>query len=176
VVVVMTGSLGASRVNAAVSELAALWARRSDLALVHVSGRRDYESVRARAPALDGLDYRIVEFGDMAKLWQLCDLAVCRSGALSVAELTALGIASVLVPLPGAPGDHQTKNAVTLVEYGAARLLRDQDCDANSLAFVLEDVMEPSTLAAMSLAAASLGRLDATEAVVDEVLEVGKWR
>jgi UDP-N-acetylglucosamine--N-acetylmuramyl-(pentapeptide) pyrophosphoryl-undecaprenol N-acetylglucosamine transferase len=173
VVVVMTGSLGASRVNDAVSELAARWATRRDVALIHVSGRRDYADVVRRAPLLEGLDYRVVEFGDMTELWQLCDVALCRSGALTVAELTALGIASVLVPLPGAPGDHQTKNATALVAAGAARLLRDEDCNANSLADVLEEVMEPTTLAAMARAAAALGHVDATQTIIDVVLAVG---
>ena len=173
VVVVMTGSLGASRVNIAVSELAARWATRRDVALIHVSGRRDFADVSRRAPVLEGLDYRVIEFADMAVLWQFCDVALCRSGALTVAELTALGIASVLVPLPGAPGDHQTKNATTLVDYGAARLLRDEDCDANSLATLLDEVMEPTTRATMAHAAAALGRVDATQVIVDVVLDVG---
>jgi len=172
VVVVMTGSLGATRVNAAVSELASRWARRHDVTLIHVSGRRDYAEVTRRTPVLDGLDYRVVEFADMTVLWQLCDVAVCRSGALTVAELTALGIASVLVPLPGAPGDHQTKNATALVDAGAARLLRDEECDAAALAALLDEVLVPTTRAAMARAAATLGRLDATRAIVDVVLDV----
>ncbi len=174
VVVVMTGSLGATRVNAAVSDLAARWATRRDVSLIHVSGRRDYAEVCRRAPTLDGLDYRVVEFADMTVLWQVCDVALCRSGALTVAEVTALGIASVLVPLPGAPGDHQTKNATALVDVGAARLVRDQDCDASALAAVLDEVMAPATRAAMAHAAAALGRVDATHAIVDVVLDVGE--
>ena len=172
ILVVMTGSLGANRVNRAVSELAEMWRERRDVAIVHVSGRRDYETVTKRAPALQGLDYRVVEFGDMVHLWRLCDVAICRSGATTVAELTALGIPSVLVPLPGAPGDHQTKNARVLVEHDAALLVSDADCDSSTLAARLEEVMEPTTRARMSVAARSLGHLDAAASIAQVILDV----
>jgi UDP-N-acetylglucosamine--N-acetylmuramyl-(pentapeptide) pyrophosphoryl-undecaprenol N-acetylglucosamine transferase len=172
IVVVMTGSLGAASVNRAVSELAGRWSERRDLALVHVSGRRDFREVTARAPELHGLDYRVVEFGDMVVLWQVCDVAVCRSGATTVAELTALGIASILVPLPGAPGDHQTKNAQALADHGAARLLHDANCDAATLAALLDEVFEASTRRRMAEAAKALGHLDAATRIAHEVLDV----
>jgi UDP-N-acetylglucosamine:LPS N-acetylglucosamine transferase len=172
VVVVMTGSLGSHRVNTAVSELAGLWSQRHDRTVIHVTGRRDFAEVQAQRRTSGELDYRVVEFGDMTRLWALCDVAVCRSGAITLSELTALGIASVLVPLPGAPDDHQTKNAQTVVAVGGARLIRDADCDGRTLAAALDDIMEPSRLAAMSAAASSLGRRDAARAIAQVVLEV----
>jgi len=69
VVVVMTGSLGSTRVNHAVTELARRWSLRRDRTIIHVAGRRDGAQVRADAPVTDGLDYRILEFGDMVELW-----------------------------------------------------------------------------------------------------------
>jgi UDP-N-acetylglucosamine--N-acetylmuramyl-(pentapeptide) pyrophosphoryl-undecaprenol N-acetylglucosamine transferase len=174
VVVVMTGSLGAHRVNSAVSGLASLWSSRRDRALIHVTGRRDFAEVLAARPEAGALDYRIVDFADMSQLWSLCDVALCRSGAVTIAELTALGIASVLVPLPGAPGDHQTKNALTVVNAGGARLLRDADCTAESLGSLLDEVLAPNRLAAMSQAAASLGRRDAARAIARVVVDVSE--
>jgi UDP-N-acetylglucosamine--N-acetylmuramyl-(pentapeptide) pyrophosphoryl-undecaprenol N-acetylglucosamine transferase len=172
VVVVMTGSLGSHRVNIAVSELAGLWSQRNDRTVIQVTGRRDFAEMQARQPTSGELDYRVVEFGDMAKLWALCDVAVCRSGAITLSELTALGIASVLVPLPGAPGDHQTKNAQSVVAVGGARLIHDADCDGPTLAATLDDIMEPRRLADMSAAASSLGRRDAARAIAQVVLDV----
>ena len=172
VVVVMTGSLGSHRVNTATSELAGLWSTRDDRTLIHVTGRRDFSEVLARRPETSQLDYRVVEFGDMTRLWALCDVAVCRSGAITVSELTALGIASVLVPLPGAPDDHQTKNAQVIAAAGGARLIRDVDCDGETLASTLDDVMEPGRLLAMSGAAASLGRRDAARDIAEIVRDV----
>lgn len=172
VIVVMTGSLGARRVNHAVTALAAQWSSREDVTIVHVSGRRDFEEVTCNAPVTRGLDYRIVAFADMVELWQYCDLAVCRAGAMTIGELTALAIPSLLVPLPGAPGDHQTMNARVLVERGAARMVRDADCDAARLASVLDEMMEPSNRDAMAASARSLGHLNATIRIVDVLLGV----
>lgn len=171
VVVVMTGSLGSGRVNGAVVELAGLWSARTDRTLLHVTGRRDYPSIGARRPTLAGLDYRIVEFADMARLWAVCDVAVCRAGATTVAELTALSIPSVLVPLPGAPGDHQTGNARAVVEAGGAVLVPDAQCTGARLAHELDAIMSPSSLADMAESAGSLGRRDAAAAIAKVVLE-----
>ena len=175
VVVVMTGSLGAQRVNRAVTELAATWSSRHDLAIIHVTGRRDYASTIQARPLTDGLDYRIIEFADMVRLWAICDVAVCRAGAATVAELTALSIPSVLVPLPNAPGDHQTKNANMVADAGGAVVLDDEHCDANVLAQALEQIIEPTTLARMEHGAGSIGRRESSDAIAQVVLEVGRW-
>jgi undecaprenyldiphospho-muramoylpentapeptide beta-N-acetylglucosaminyltransferase len=172
VVVVMTGSLGAARVNAAVRELAELWSSRRDRTIIHVTGRRDYLEYLAMKPETEGLDYRVVPFGDMVALWALADVAVCRAGAITVAELTALRIPSVLVPLPGAPHDHQTKNAQAVVRAGGAVLLRDDACTGAALADCLDQVMAPDTLAAMATGAGTLARPRAAEAIASVVLEV----
>jgi UDP-N-acetylglucosamine--N-acetylmuramyl-(pentapeptide) pyrophosphoryl-undecaprenol N-acetylglucosamine transferase len=175
VVVVMTGSLGAARVNRAVSQLAVLWRQRADRTLIQVTGRRDYDEV-ARSRLTGGiLDYRIVEFGDMTKLWPVCDAAVCRAGATTIAEVTALGIASVLVPLPGAPGDHQTKNAQVVVSVGGARLVTDAECSAEMLASTLDEILEPDIVVAMEKAAASIGRHHAAASIAQVVSETGGW-
>jgi UDP-N-acetylglucosamine--N-acetylmuramyl-(pentapeptide) pyrophosphoryl-undecaprenol N-acetylglucosamine transferase len=172
VVVVMTGSLGSARVNRAVLELATLWAGRRDRSILHVTGRRDYDEILARVPPSNGLDYRVVAFGDMVELWTLCDVAICRAGAITVAELTALSIPSVLVPLPGAPHDHQTKNAQAVARVGGARLLSDAQCTGDALAQVLESVIDRTTLAAMSLGAGTLARHDAASAIAHVILDV----
>jgi len=173
VVVVMTGSIGSRRVNRAVSALARRWEDRRDRTVIHVTGRRDYHEVSSARPDVTGLDYRIVAFADMAELWALCDVALCRSGATTVAELTALGLPSVLVPLPGAPGDHQSLNARVLAHAGGARIVSDDECTADTLARVLDDVLVPDTLASMSHSAASLGHRDAAAAIARAVRDVG---
>lgn len=172
VVVVMTGSLGSTRVNQAVSELARRWSTRLDRTIIHVAGRRDVAAVRARAPRCDGLDYRVLEFGDMEQLWAVCDVALCRAGASTVAELTALHIASILVPLPRM-GDHQLKNALAVVEAGGARLVLDAECTGAKLDEVLESITSTETLASMGRAAGVLGRGDAAAAIAEVVAGVG---
>lgn len=175
VVVVMTGSLGSTKVNHAVSELAQRWSNRRDRTIIHVAGRRDFDEVSNVAPITDGLDYRVLEFADMVELWALCDVAICRAGASTVAELTTLKIPSVLVPLPHAPGDHQMKNALVVVESGGARLVLDAECSGAKLDDVLSSMMTPDTLASMSEAAGTLGRRDAAERIARVVAEVGGW-
>jgi UDP-N-acetylglucosamine--N-acetylmuramyl-(pentapeptide) pyrophosphoryl-undecaprenol N-acetylglucosamine transferase len=99
-------------------------------------------------------------------------LAVCRSGAGTVAELTAVGVPAVLVPLPGAPSDHQARNAQTLERAGAAVLLRDADCDPQRLDAVVSELLAaPDRLLAMGNAARALGRLDAASRLADLVEE-----
>jgi UDP-N-acetylglucosamine--N-acetylmuramyl-(pentapeptide) pyrophosphoryl-undecaprenol N-acetylglucosamine transferase len=169
VVAAVGGSLGARRINAAVLELARLWSGRHDVALYHVVGRRDFEWARTRAPqGASTLCYRQVEFERrMALFYQAADVVVCRAGANTVAELAVVGVASVLVPLPGAPGDHQRANARMLADAGAATLIDDDECDGQRLAAELDALWRtPGAMDAMAEAAASLGRPDALEAVV----------
>jgi UDP-N-acetylglucosamine--N-acetylmuramyl-(pentapeptide) pyrophosphoryl-undecaprenol N-acetylglucosamine transferase len=97
---------------------------------------------------------------------------VCRSGAITVAELSALHIPSVLVPLPGAPHDHQTKNAQSLERAGGAVLLRDELCTGAALAERLDDVMAPDVLSAMASAAGTLAQPHAAAAIATVVLKV----
>ncbi len=172
VVVVMTGSLGSTRVNRAVRDLAVEWSTRADRAIIHVTGHRDFDEMSTRVLPSDGLDYRVVAFGEMAELWTLCDVAICRAGAVTVAELTVLSIPSVLVPLPGAPGDHQTKNAEAVVNVGGAQLLRDADCTGAALAGLLDTMMDPMTLASMERGAGTLARRDAARAIATVILDV----
>lgn len=176
VVVVMTGSLGSTRVNLAVTELATRWATRRDRAILHVTGRRDYDEARTRAPLTHGLDYRVIAFADMVELWTLSDLAVCRAGATTVAELTALSIPSILVPLPGAPDDHQTLNADAVVRAGGAVLLSDDQCTGASLEEILERVGGPTTLQSMAQGAGTLAHRGAARAIATVIVKVRSHR
>ncbi|HVC15643.1 MAG TPA: glycosyltransferase [Acidimicrobiales bacterium] len=177
VVGVVGGSLGARRVNEAAVGLAARWRARDDLAMHHVTGRRDAEAMSRQAaalglPGVDGLSYRSVAFEDrMARLYEAVDVMVCRAGASTVAELAVAGVPSVLVPLPGAPGDHQTANARTLVDAGAAVLVSDEDCTPERLATVLDGLLaDAARLAAMGAAARALGRPDAADRIAGLVV------
>ncbi|HTT60033.1 MAG TPA: glycosyltransferase [Acidimicrobiales bacterium] len=172
VVLVVTGSLGSHRVNVAVRDLAQLWSSRRDRALVHVTGRRDYAEISATRPDLNGLDYRVIEFGDMGSLWSLCDVAVCRAGAITVAELETLSVPAVLVPLPGAPHDHQTMNARALAEVGGAIIVRDDRCSAQTLGDALDVIAEDAVRDEMARAVHSLAHPRAAVAIAQVVLGV----
>ena len=138
---------------------------RTDVTIHHVSGARDYEECVAalaatRAPG-DALAYRLVPFEEhMETIYTDAAIMVARAGGMT-AELTAVGIPSVLVPLPGAPGDHQTRNAEALVAAGAAVMIPDAELDPARLDAVLASLLDdPARLAAMGESARSLGRPD----------------
>ena len=176
IVVVMTGSLGSTTVNSAVVQLAGLWPDRQDVAIIHVTGRRDFEMVQNQRPPLSDLQYVVMPFADsMNDLWTIADVALCRAGATTVAELTYLGIPSILVPLPNAPGDHQTKNARSVVEVGGARMLPDEACSGNALAASIDDLLrDPVLREQMGSAAKNLGRHDAATRIAREIVAVGE--
>jgi UDP-N-acetylglucosamine--N-acetylmuramyl-(pentapeptide) pyrophosphoryl-undecaprenol N-acetylglucosamine transferase len=169
VVAAFGGSLGARRINDAVIALAGSWKDRPGLAVRHVIGARDWDalSVPPPAPRPPGLYYQQVRYEDrMDLVYAAADLAVCRAGASTVAELSAVGLGAVLIPLPGAPGDHQTANAAALVAAGAAEILADADLNGGSLAEVLEPLLaDKDRMTAMSDAARRLGRPGAAAAV-----------
>lgn len=175
IVVVATGSLGSRRVNTAVRGLVSRWADRSDLAIRHVIGRRDFDSYLRDLPELakGGLIYQVVEYeDDMHHLLAAADVAVTRAGG-GVAELTALGVPAILVPLPIAPRDHQRANAEHLVRAGGAILLDDGDCDTDRLESLLAELLaDPDRRAAMAAAMQASARLDAAAAVASLVREV----
>jgi UDP-N-acetylglucosamine--N-acetylmuramyl-(pentapeptide) pyrophosphoryl-undecaprenol N-acetylglucosamine transferase len=108
----------------------------------------------------------------MESLLARASLAVCRSGAGTVAELSVAGVPAVLVPLPGSPSDHQMRNAQTLERAGAAVVVPDGDCDPTRLDATVSDLLgAPERLEAMGTAAAALGRPDAAARVADLVEE-----
>jgi UDP-N-acetylglucosamine:LPS N-acetylglucosamine transferase len=164
------GSLGARRLNEAVLGLAAIWEKRSDVAVYHVVGTRDANWAAEREPVVPNraLWYRQVAYEDrMPSFYQAADVVVCRAGANTVAELTVVGVPAVLVPLPGAPGDHQAANAAMLTRAGAAVVLEDGDCTAERLAAELDRLLaDPALTESMRRAASGLGRPDALSAVV----------
>lgn len=168
------GSLGARSINRSVSELAVLWTERDDRSLYHVSGRRDYEKFAdagSDGGGASGLFYRVVPYEDrMAEFYGAADVCVCRAGAMTVAELTVSGVPAILVPLPGAPRDHQTHNARSLADAGAAVLIPDAECDGQRLSDELDALLsDPDRLAAMGAAARRLGHPDAAAKVAELV-------
>jgi undecaprenyldiphospho-muramoylpentapeptide beta-N-acetylglucosaminyltransferase len=180
-IVAFGGSLGARRINDAVLGLAHSWRARGDVALRHVIGDRDWagaadqvsalgdELERRRSAGEPALRYDAVQYEhDMPTVYAAADLIVCRSGASTVAELAVAGVASVLVPLPHAPGDHQTANARAMVDAGGAVLLADSEVEPDRVGEVLDSlVRDRGRRDDMARAARSLARPDAAEQVAE---------
>ena len=177
VVAAFGGSLGARSINKAVGELAAAWEGREGTCIYHVVGRRDFAS----SPPRSRPGYVPVEYEDRMELvYAAADLVVCRAGAMTVAELAVVGVPAILVPLPGAPGDHQTANARVLERAGAAVVVGDGSCSAAALDRAIGDLVDtPGRLDEMGSAARSLGRHDAADAgarVVERSARPGRER
>ena len=142
--------------------------------VLHQTGARDAEAVTARYKAL-GVEARVAPFiDDMAAAYGWADLAVCRAGALTVAELSAAGLGAVLVPFAAAVDDHQTRNAAFLVDEGAARLVLQRDASAAALAVQLEELLgDRDLLLEMARHARAASRTDAAVIVAARCLAAG---
>jgi UDP-N-acetylglucosamine--N-acetylmuramyl-(pentapeptide) pyrophosphoryl-undecaprenol N-acetylglucosamine transferase len=176
------GSQGARTINRAALGLYDIWRDRTDVAVHHVCGPSHVDAATTELTALrrvgDTLDYELVAYeDDVGRLLERVAIVVGRAGASTVAELTVAGVPALLVPLPGSPGDHQTRNARALVDAGAALLVPDSECDAIRLDADLSPLLaDPSRLAAMGEAARTLGRPDAADRLADLVEEVARAR
>jgi len=173
-VVAFAGSLGSRRINEAVAGFVEAWADRSDLAVHHVIGRRDWDTFQRPGVAPDEIAYRCVEYEErMDLVLAAADLAVCRSGGTTVAELATVGVPSILVPLPIAPGDHQRFNALALANVDAAVVLNDTDCTPEGLVREIGSILAEGRRDAMAAGAWSQGRPNAAAdvaALIDGVI------
>jgi UDP-N-acetylglucosamine--N-acetylmuramyl-(pentapeptide) pyrophosphoryl-undecaprenol N-acetylglucosamine transferase len=183
VILAFGGSLGSGRINDAVDAWVRASADRGDLAVRHVVGRRNAAGPRPGATWLPsappGADppgeiiYQQLDFDDrMALAYAAADLAVTRAGAMTVAELAAAGVASVLVPWPQAADDHQRANAAVLVDAGGAVLLDDADCTPERLGLTIDACLVDGRGEAMAAAARTVGRHDAAEKIAAMILDL----
>jgi UDP-N-acetylglucosamine--N-acetylmuramyl-(pentapeptide) pyrophosphoryl-undecaprenol N-acetylglucosamine transferase len=175
-VLVLGGSQGAHAINVAMVAAAPQLARaHGGLEIVHQTGERDLVDVR-QGYERAGIAARAESFLDMvAREMTAADLAICRAGATTLAELAACGLPAVLVPFPGATDDHQRKNAQVLAGAGAAVLIDQQQLSGDSLAGAVGTLLlDRARLAAMGLSMRRFARPDAAQRIVDRVLELAR--
>jgi UDP-N-acetylglucosamine--N-acetylmuramyl-(pentapeptide) pyrophosphoryl-undecaprenol N-acetylglucosamine transferase len=173
-ILIFGGSQGAHAINMAMVEAAPrLAAHPGGLAITHQTGERDLERVRD-AYRRAGLEARVEPFiFTMDREMKSADLVICRAGATTLAELTACGRPSLLVPLPTATDDHQRRNAEALVVAGAAESIDQARLTADLLAErIIAIATDPARRQAMSAAASTLARPDAAKAIVEKALEL----
>lgn len=166
---VVGGSLGAAALNETLPRALALIPAEQRPLVKHQAGKVNYDKLQALYREA-GVDAEVLPFiDDMASEYAACDLMICRAGALTVAELAAAGVASLLVPFPYAVDDHQTWNARFLSDQGAAILLPQNELNAGKLAQTLNE-LNRDRLLSMAQAARKLGKPDST-AMVAKVCE-----
>jgi UDP-N-acetylglucosamine--N-acetylmuramyl-(pentapeptide) pyrophosphoryl-undecaprenol N-acetylglucosamine transferase len=173
VVLVNGGSQGARRLNELTLELADRWSGRGDVLLLLKTGPANYPEVAARAAALGSpAVLRVVaQFDRMPDVYAAADVAVCRAGAGTVAELAVAGLPAVLIPYPYAAEAHQQVNAETLSRAGAAVVLPESDADVDRLAALLDRLIRsPGQRAEMAAAGRRSARPDAADVLARMVL------
>lgn len=170
-VLVLGGSQGARSINRAmVVALPALIAAHSGLRVIHQTGERDYEDVASayRAIGAGGVSAEVVPFlYDMPRVFRQADLIVSRSGATTVAEITACGKPAILIPFPHAVHGHQERNARVLERAGAAQVIVDARLSGDVLANAISALLaRPDRLREMERRSKALGQADAAQQVV----------
>ncbi|MFD1006950.1 undecaprenyldiphospho-muramoylpentapeptide beta-N-acetylglucosaminyltransferase [Oceanisphaera ostreae] len=169
---VVGGSLGAKVLNELVPQAVSL---AGNIQVRHQTGKGNATAVQA-AYQQHGIKAEVSDFiDDMAAAYGHADLVVCRAGALTVSEVAAAGVGAIFVPLPHAVDDHQTKNARTLSEQGAAIIMAQSELSAITLAEQLQHFSENrSQLLAMAEQARTLAITDAAERVAESLRAVAK--
>jgi len=172
-ILIFGGSQGAHAINVAMVEAAPRLAADGGVDITHQTGERDVELVRG-AYRDAGLAARVEPFlYAMDREMKRADVIVSRAGSTSIAELTAVGRAAILVPLPTAADDHQTKNAEVLARSGAAEVIAQKDLTGALLAdHVLALARDGQRRQAIATAARTFARPNAAKAIVDKALEL----
>ena len=170
---IIGGSLGAKALNAIVPQALKLIPDSVRPLVVHQAGERHLEILNKNYVEA-GVEGELVVFiEEMAVKYSECDLVICRAGALTVAELSSAGIASILVPFPYAVDDHQTYNAKFLSSHGAAVLLPENELTPDGLANLLLELTRERLLE-MAIKARELATPNATRIVAEECMEIIK--
>jgi UDP-N-acetylglucosamine--N-acetylmuramyl-(pentapeptide) pyrophosphoryl-undecaprenol N-acetylglucosamine transferase len=170
-ILVVGGSLGAQALNETVPRALALLS--TSVSVVHQSGEKHLQALRKNY-ADAGVEGELLAFiDDMARRYAEADLVICRAGAVTIAELSAGGMASILVPFPFAVDDHQSANARFLADHGAAILVQQKELTPERLAELIRSLDRPKLLE-MAKKARALGKPDAARIVAHRCMEIAK--
>lgn len=179
---IVGGSLGARAINLLVPEVALNLTKNTEqtIEVWHQTGKKLFDETQlayqaaSKKTGVNLDDIKVAPFiDDMAAAYAWADIVLCRSGALTVSELAAVGVGSILIPFPHAVDDHQTKNASYLVDAGAAVLLPQTELTCEKLTSTISEFMnDRSSVLSMAQAAYSVRQIDAVEQVIKHCEEV----
>ncbi|MFH1784268.1 MAG: undecaprenyldiphospho-muramoylpentapeptide beta-N-acetylglucosaminyltransferase [bacterium] len=167
-VLVLGGSQGAHSINRAVGEALSFMDNiRDTVQFIHITGEKDYDEVKALYQE-KGYSARVAAFmHDIEYAYKSANIVICRAGATTLAEITTLGIAAVIVPYPFATDDHQKKNAAFLADHDAAVVILDEDLNGERLSRVIMDIISSEEkLMIMSENSRKLGKPKAAEEIL----------
>ena len=178
---IMGGSQGARSINDGAVEILKKFSKNYDLQIIFQTGKKNFERVIEQLikiyPEYEADKNLIVKpyFDDMVTVLKASDIAISRSGSLSLSELSASGIASILVPYPFAAADHQRKNAKYMEEKGAALYLEDEDVNEDTLTDLISYLIQnPQKLKELQNSALSLAKYDSADLICDKLIEIAE--
>ena len=165
------GSQGAAALNETMLEMLRQFGLPKGAQLLWQCGEREFQSLREQVDQL-ALPVALVDFvDDMPAAYRAADLAICRAGALTLAEIAVAGVPAILVPYPFAAGDHQRKNAAAFVRRGAAVMIDQNDLVPSLLFATIRELMDdPQRLEQMRKSMLSLAKPDAVEKIAREIV------
>lgn len=171
---VFGGSQGAKKINEVTYSLVADGLLDEKVRVIHITGRTEaekYQLLKKKLAFKHQEQYHLLAYIDnIGLVYRLADVVVCRAGASSIAEITAMGLPSILIPYPYATDNHQLKNAEILVSEGAARLILDKNLSVPTLLREIKEINRPEILESMRAKAKALGKSKASENLAAEVL------
>ena len=172
-ILVLGGSLGAKALNTVVPKALSLLAEDMSLDIKHQCGEKHLEDCQQNYQSADVKAELMPFIEDMAAAYEWADLIICRAGALTLAEVSAAGVATILVPYPYAVDDHQTHNAAALVKAGAAILIQESELSEQVLASEIQRIAShKNELITMAEAARSQAKPEAANTIADICMAV----
>lgn len=170
---ILGGSGGAKSINEAMAKHVATLHDDMELQIIWQCGRRYYDRLREDINPANYDNLLLTDFlHNMPEAYAVADLVISRAGALSCSELALIGKPSILVPSPNVAGDHQTKNAESMVREGAAELLADDQLDETLAGLVEQLIEDQQRLKEMQQAALKLARPEAAETIATKIFEL----
>ncbi len=164
------GSLGSPCINGQMQTAVEMLSGNKNCRFFFVTGRRYYESIIKNVDTTDGRAKYLEYIDDMPKYLSACDLAITRSGALTVSEIAACGRASIMIPSPYVTNNHQFFNAKVLGDKGGAIVIEEKDLSEGTVAEIIKKLMKDrESVVKMSEAATSVGRVDAAVLICDTI-------
>lgn len=171
-ILILGGSQGAGTINNAMASIVSKYGGNPEIQILWQCGKFYYESLKTKYSDIND-NIRIKPFLDrMDMAYAISDIVISRAGAGTISELCLLGKASILIPSPNVAEDHQTKNAMALVEKGAAEMIRDKDAETALLSKLSELIENSSRRNNLSDNISKLGILDSDERIVKEIFQI----
>ena len=172
-ILILGGSQGARSINFSIPEMVSLLSKEIPLEIRHQTGNLDYSDIKKKYQELNISAYVTEFFDDIEEAFHWADLVIARAGALTISELSALGLPSILIPYPRATDNHQFYNAKFLVDKNAAEIILDKDLEPEKLAQITKSFfIEKDKLKKASMAAYDETFVEATEKISDYCISI----